>query len=178
MDFNFKKHGDVDVTSIIPLINTFDWDEYTFRQNTFKPHAQTKSIRLIWDEVKENIIYYSDYPKLKPILDILSNIFKEKIGPGMICNAILVKMENNTSIDRHKDDYIFFKQNNRMHIPITTNNNCIFEVDGEKLNMKVGEIWEINNYEKEHSVVNEGNTNRIHLIVDWSNMFKSNKSLL
>lgn len=179
MDFNFKKYDNIDVSDIIPLIKLFNWDAYTFRQDNFKSHTQTKSIRLIWDEKKQNIIYWEDYPKLKPILDVLTNLFEKKIGPGIISNAILVKMESNTSIGRHKDEYEFFDKNHRIHIPIMTNDNCIFEVDGEELNMKVGDVWEINNFEKEHSVRNNGETDRIHLIVDWSPILgKSTKSLL
>jgi hypothetical protein len=48
-----------------------------------------------------------------------------------------------------------------------TNEKCIFEVDNEEINMKMGEIWEIDNFNKEHSVVNNGDMDRIHLIVDW-----------
>ena len=32
--------------------------------------------------------------------------------------------------------------------------------------MKVGELWEINN-SKYHSVVNDGDTDRIHMIIDF-----------
>jgi hypothetical protein len=40
-------------------------------------------------------------------------------------------------------------------------------VGEDKRNLKLGEIWEINNDKKEHSVDNLGETDRIHLIVDW-----------
>jgi hypothetical protein len=33
--------------------------------------------------------------------------------------------------------------------------------------MKEGEIWEINNDDKYHSVENRGETDRIHLLIDW-----------
>jgi hypothetical protein len=33
--------------------------------------------------------------------------------------------------------------------------------------MKVGEIWEMNNDKLSHSVVNDGDEDRIHLIIDW-----------
>jgi len=53
-----------------------------------------------------------------------------------------------------------------VHIPITTNDKVVFTVDGEKKNMQVGEFWEIDN-SQDHSVENQGNEDRIHLIVDW-----------
>ena len=33
--------------------------------------------------------------------------------------------------------------------------------------MKEGEIWQINNSGKQHSVVNTSKLDRVHLIVDW-----------
>ena len=33
--------------------------------------------------------------------------------------------------------------------------------------MKEGEIWEINNNEKKHSVENDGTEDRIHLLIDF-----------
>lgn len=177
MDFNFKKYGNVDVEDVLHLMETFDWDDYTFRQDNFKSHTQTKTIPLIWDETKDKIIYWEHYPKFKPLLDKLEVIFRNNIGAGILSNAILVKMPKQTSIGRHKDEYIFFDKNNRIHIPMITNNKCIFEVDGEEINMKVGEVWEINNFAKEHSVANNGDSDRIHLIVDWQPI-KSNKSLI
>ena len=39
----------------------------------------------------------------------------------------------------------------------------------------LGELWEINNDKKKHSVDNFGDNDRIHLIVDWvqSSLLKS-----
>jgi hypothetical protein len=177
MNFNFKKYGDIEIIDVVHLMETFDWEDYTFRQDNFKSHTQTKTIPLIWDETKDKIIYWENYPLFKSLLTKLEVLFTTKIGEGVLSNAILVKMPKQTSIDRHKDDYVFFKRNNRIHIPLITNENCIFEVDGEEINMKAGEVWEINNFEKEHSVVNNGNNDRIHLIVDWQ-LIKNNKTLI
>ena len=33
--------------------------------------------------------------------------------------------------------------------------------------LKEGEVWEINNVKKLHSVSNKGNSDRIHLLLDW-----------
>ena len=57
----------------------------------------------------------------------------------------------------------------RYHIPLKTNPYVVFTVGGEGRNLKEGEIWEIKNTEKIHSVYNKGFYDRIHLIVDWKN---------
>jgi len=54
----------------------------------------------------------------------------------------------------------------RVHIPIVTNDQITFMVGGEEKQMKVGEVWEINNATF-HRVMNESNEDRIHLILDW-----------
>jgi len=40
-------------------------------------------------------------------------------------------------------------------------------VGEEKINLKKGEMWEINNSKKIHSVANNSKSNRVHLIIDW-----------
>ena len=56
----------------------------------------------------------------------------------------------------------------RCHLA-TTNEECFFTVGDDKRNLKLGEIWEINNDKKTHGVSNNGDEDRIHLIVDWIN---------
>jgi tetratricopeptide (TPR) repeat protein len=54
----------------------------------------------------------------------------------------------------------------RIHLPIVTNEDVVFHVGGEEINMHAGELWEINNGTV-HGVENRGTEDRIHLIVDW-----------
>jgi len=80
----------------------------------------------------------------------------------------LVKLTAKKSIRPHVDVVGFsLVVCRRIHIPIETNDECYFTVGDDKRNLKVGELWEINNDKKEHSVNNFGDTDRIHLIVDW-----------
>jgi aspartyl/asparaginyl beta-hydroxylase (cupin superfamily) len=78
-------------------------------------------------------------------------------------------LKSNSKIDKHIDAGKSLSICHRVHIPIITNKNVLFEIDNEIKNLKEGEMWEINNSEKIHSVVNNSNTDRIHLIVDWIN---------
>ena len=41
-------------------------------------------------------------------------------------------------------------------------------IDGEEKNLKEGEIWEISNVNKMHSVRNGGQKNRVHLLIDYA----------
>lgn len=65
----------------------------------------------------------------------------------------------------------------RVHIPIVTNNNVIFEQwdcngKNKKVNMKVGESWYLD-VRKPHRAVNNGDSVRTHLVID----FESNEYL-
>lgn len=80
--------------------------------------------------------------------------------------AILVKLPAGNSINRHKDTGDFLNKNSRIHLPVITNNLCRFVVEDESMVMPEGEFWEINNTGKYHSVHNDGEIDRVHLIVD------------
>ncbi len=53
----------------------------------------------------------------------------------------------------------------RMHIPIHTNEGVGFVLDDEVLRMKQGELWYVNT-NLEHSVFNDGDADRIHIVID------------
>jgi aspartyl/asparaginyl beta-hydroxylase (cupin superfamily) len=93
------------------------------------------------------------------------NKIKLILPPCEITNAILVVLPSGKNIPPHTDTGLFFDLYSRIHIPIITNPKCLFTVDGETIHMKAGELWEINNHKK-HSVENNGEEDRIHLIID------------
>ena len=71
----------------------------------------------------------------------------------------------------HKDDDAVgyssdYDYCHRIHLPLQTNDDVIFTIEGEDRHLKYGELIEIDNL-KEHSVVNNGNTDRIHLLIDF-----------
>jgi hypothetical protein len=53
----------------------------------------------------------------------------------------------------------------RVHIPIVTNEQVCFTLNGHDLTMRPGEAW-YTNVNLPHGVKNEGATNRIHLVID------------
>ena len=53
----------------------------------------------------------------------------------------------------------------RIHIPIITNDQVIFHIDKIPFFLEEGKVYEINN-QKLHSVENNSNFDRVHLIID------------
>jgi aspartyl/asparaginyl beta-hydroxylase (cupin superfamily) len=172
----FQLHGKINVEPILKIIsdNNLDWDEFTDRQNRYgSEHVYTKTIPIIFDKSFNfnhlKIIPTNHYSLFENELLELENIIKSNTGEnGKIMRALLVKLTSGKSIRPHVDTVGFsLVIGRRIHIPIQTNNNCFFTVGDDRRNLKLGELWEINNDKKMHSVENFGDTDRIHLIVDW-----------
>ena len=169
--FNYKFLGNVNTSSWCEKTLSFsedDWNQYQWRQKTFSNHRHTKTIPLIFNE--DLSINKADtrehYNKFKEELGVLGNIFRSFHGEGFIVRALLVKMPKKTRITIHTDGGDSLIMCNRHHIAIETNPEVLFIVNDEKKNMKVGEIWEINN-QLAHGAVNESDSDRVHLIIDW-----------
>jgi aspartyl/asparaginyl beta-hydroxylase (cupin superfamily) len=86
---------------------------------------------------------------------------------GEIISFMFVNLPSKKQVMPHVDWLPFASKFDRFHIPVITNNDCIFTVGDESKNLKVGELWEINNDKFIHSVYNGGETDRVHIIMDW-----------
>jgi len=168
IDFNFKYYERYDVSNISNHLKDLDWNEFTFRQKTYDTHSETLTVPLLWDDEKRSLKQWKNYETFNEDLNKISIILNKEIGKGYIETAILINLPKKKKIDSHYDAGMYFVERNRIHIPIITNDKCIFEVNDEEINMKQGEIWEINNSGKPHSVTNEGENDRIHLLIDWN----------
>jgi|TARA_R110000803_G_scaffold201227_1_gene265950 aspartyl/asparaginyl beta-hydroxylase (cupin superfamily) len=168
--FNFNYIEKVNISSFQEKVLAIkNWDKYQHRQKTYEVHRQTKTIPLIFDEDfrEENLTYHEDYYKFKKNIETVKKVFDRKLGKGYIVRAILVNLLSNSKINEHMDSGYSLESCNRIHIPIITNNEVYFTVGGERKNLKDGEMWQINNNNKMHSVENNSNQDRIHLITDW-----------
>jgi len=176
----FVLHKTEDVSEIAKVINNFnqEWLSYTFRQDTFFIHRHTHTVQITdfdaksWEEksLKTNKFVKCKYSftlennelvnLLKPILNYLKNLHN-----GELAKTMLVKLAAGKKINEHSDNGLYLNTIKRHHIPIVTNDEVWFYVDGEKKNLKTGEIWEIDNT-KLHKVENLSNEDRVHVIVD------------
>lgn len=102
---------------------------------------------------------------LKPVLRTLA----ARYGAGLPVLVSLVRLRARTTIPRHRDGPATRPPvwAHRTHTAIVTNPGVVFDVDGEQRHIARGDIVEINNW-REHSVANEGEGDRIHLLVDWT----------
>lgn len=78
----------------------------------------------------------------------------------------LLKLDRGAYIKPHRDYQLGYEDGTfRIHIPIITNPQVAFILDGERLDMKVGECW-YTNVNFVHAVANDGDCDRIHLVLD------------
>lgn len=170
--FNFKFIGNINISSIQKKVKKYSnekWNEFDFRQKTFDVHKKTKTIPLIFDKDfrLSNPTYLEDSFSYQKEIKEINKFFTKTYGKGFIIRAILVNLPANTFIGEHVDKGESLDKCMRCHIPIITNESVLFKIEDEVKNLKSGEIWEINNTKKLHSVQNSGTEDRIHLIVDW-----------
>jgi hypothetical protein len=159
-----------DAQSALDKFSKEEWDKYDYRQKTWNVHKETKTIPLLYSEdFSEDSPKREHYDKFESTLKAVEEKLIHKHSKGSIVRAILVNLPAGADIKAHQDHGVSLKNTFRYHIPLKTNPYVVFTVGGEGRNLKEGEIWEIKNTEKIHSVYNKGFYDRIHLIVDWKN---------
>tara|TARA_B100000085_G_scaffold135669_1_gene123518 strand:+ start:1317 stop:1955 length:639 start_codon:yes stop_codon:yes gene_type:complete len=182
LNYNYLSLGNL--KSVNTLLNSIDklpeeaWDGETDR-NKFSVHTMVKVVPIRWtfDSLKRKKITrlknneWYDVLEFTNIENELQKIYEKYYGAGFIDTIILALMPGNHTLIPHKDNGYSLMRTHRTHIPLITNKDVLFKV-GEKVasseskHMNVGEIWEINNA-RIHEVNNNGNDDRIHMIVNY-----------
>ncbi len=78
----------------------------------------------------------------------------------------LMKLSPGSRIKEHTDhDLAAERGTARLHIPITTNDDVVFRLNGTRVVLKEGECWYLR-LSDPHSVENNGESDRVHLVID------------
>jgi hypothetical protein len=85
---------------------------------------------------------------------------------GAYPRIMLARMAPGGVIHPHQDKNPAAKWPHKIHLPLLTNSDVTFYVDGEPYHLPEGEAVEVNNMET-HAVQNRGSTDRIHLIFEY-----------
>jgi hypothetical protein len=108
---------------------------------------------------------YSDTPLLErcPAIGSILSVFH-----CALTSVRLLRLNRGTSIHEHVDegmgpDFGLV----RIHVPVVTNDQIEFYLNGNLLKMKEGECWYVD-FGLPHRVNNLGETDRIHLVLDCS----------
>ena len=152
----------------LSLIMNKNWvDHY----NTNDYTGKWTSVALMSKDGKSESIYAfssgNDEIKNTEILDSCT-YFKEVLDGFLFEKTAvrLLQLAVGAEIKPHSDHCLGYEDGSfRLHIPIITNPDVEFILDGKRLIMNEGECWYIDaNFE--HSVANRGKQDRIHLVID------------
>jgi tetratricopeptide (TPR) repeat protein len=152
----------------VEQISAERWTE-SDRRKIFNVHRNTQSLSLVhFEDFKYEKPEYRDLfsefeEEIRPVVDYIASYYRNN---GFIVRAMLARLEAGGEIPRHTDAGYSLINCHRVHLPIITNEEVDFFVGGETVQMREGELWEINNA-TEHAVSNNATEDRVHLIVDW-----------
>ena len=181
---NFFHIGDIEIAELKGLVLSLtdeQWDNFSLRQKRYEVHQHTQSIGLVYDPD-----FRHSHPtrlptldmfeaELKPVLWMTADHFEEtekgkqlikENSAGYFVRATLVRLKAGGSIAEHRDMNFSLTHSHRVHLPIVTNDEVWFSVGSETINLREGQLYEINN-RRLHSVENKGSDDRVHLILDF-----------
>ncbi len=107
--------------------------------------------------------HYINYPIIRKLPGVETLLQQLRCG---VLSARLMKLEPGAMIRTHRDqDLCFSKGQVRLHLCLFSNNDVSFTVAGEEIHILEGELWYLN-ADEPHSVTNNSDTPRIHLVID------------
>ena len=175
IDVPLRELGAIDATALRDSIFSQEdaaWHEDESRQKSYYMHDQTRSIVLLsLDDTKWPDRHVSKGPGWERIADeavaLMEEIIKKHYSTGGdVIRAVVASLKAGANIKAHTDGHPSFHCAHRIHVPISTNRKVWFTIGGRPYQFKIGQAYEINN-QKQHSVVNKGDEDRITFIFDY-----------
>jgi hypothetical protein len=175
IDVPLRELGTIDTTALRDAILAQEdaaWLEEEYRQEAYHHHDQTQSIVLVFTDGSNwpNKVVHKR-PGWERLGDVAVPVMQEIIKKhyptgGEVIRAMAAKLLAGGKIKTHCDVHESFHCGHRIHVPITTNPRVWWSIDGRPYQFEVGQAYELNN-QKQHSVTNKGNEDRITFIFDY-----------
>jgi quercetin dioxygenase-like cupin family protein len=169
---------------VMPLLMAIKRAPHLWNQNTLRtthpnsPHTQVSDIWLRFNDISlyenggadraildqhESIWYpaIDHLPQARPLIfALMHRVEGERLG-----RVLITALEPGKRIDPHPDSGDHARYFERYHVVLQATPGMIFRVGDEQVQMKIGEIWWMQN-QVEHEVINNGSDTRIHMIID------------
>ncbi len=117
-----------------------------------------------WRQSFDGPLWAEWRPLIEPVLTAATADFG--YTRGQYPRVMLARMKPGGVIHPHQDTNPAAKWPHKIHIPIVTNDQVAFFIDGVSYHLAEGEAVEVNNMAT-HSVTNGGEADRIHLIFEY-----------
>ena len=92
-------------------------------------------------------------------------VIKQLTKGFSVGRIVIAKLKAGGIIDSHIDEGLYHKNYSRYHMVVDTNKEVVFTCLDEQQHMNEGSIWWFNN-RVTHSVINNGITDRTHIVLD------------
>lgn len=160
-----------DILATLPPTSAPAWDSARFRQGLYRHHSATRSIIFNWLDNNWQpgapfVALRAQYPAADlaaavwACADALAARFK-----GPVAKLMLAELGSGSSVPEHVDKVPALTAVHRCHLPIVTNPDVDFIVDGQRFYLEPGVVYEFDNTRK-HGVKNRSAVPRVHLICD------------
>jgi hypothetical protein len=178
MDIPFKRLK----LSFSPLAHALKQEAETITDDCWVPHVNSKDYTGAWDTLalrcrREHV---ASHPILQchdieaagtwvdtPLLGRLPNL--QKVVTRLACpqrSVRLMRLRPGALIKPHRDHGVCLSHGQaRLHLPLTTSDKVVFQISEARLEARVGDVWYIN-ADLIHSVRNDSDKDRIHLVID------------
>ena len=163
--------GNYNVSSIVdklPSMKDPVWEKNTTRQTNYEAHKSTKSLVFFWSKNLDSEDNIKDEELLKSPLgvEVLSavNTIAKRYESNNISKLMIAALPPGYAVDAHYDAGNLTKMR-RIHIPLVSSKDCIFEIDGIGYSFPPGFVFELDNTRK-HAVRNTSDSFRLHIIFD------------
>lgn len=134
-----------------------DWSVVPLRA----PAGETHPIRMIYPDPGATTFVSTPFLEMCPaVREILAAFDCELRAVRLMRLAVGSKIKEHTDHELDADLRVA-----RLHIPIVTNAEVAFRLNGTAVAMQSGEVWYLR-LSDPHSVTNTGQTDRIHLVID------------
>jgi hypothetical protein len=152
------------------------WDQHTARTEGDSPHREVSDIWCrfrAWDQLSSPAAYAEPFvpvmypawfalPHLRPLVfGLMARLEAVQLGAVLITRVPRGKQVYPHD-DRGRWHPSFFNQ--KVYLPLASNDRCINTCGDETVVMKCGDVWLFDNL-VEHATINDGETDRITLIV-------------
>ena len=160
-----------DIVAAMPDMTSPVWDANPHRQNKHNVHTQTRSIIFewiddAWQPGQPAIVKTSDcgIPALTDAVYACAQTMNARYR-GKIIRLLLAELVPHGRIPPHQDMGSAVVLVHRLHLPVVTNPNVRFFVDGVPHYLDPGGVFEFDNT-RSHAVDNASDSSRVHLMCD------------
>lgn len=111
--------------------------------------------------------YTEQWPAWAPVVEPAIDHVRDWYGSGHdgLAKIMLSRLRPHTTIPSHADSHPSSQVPHNVHVPLITDPQVRFVIDGTRYHLPTGHAYEINTL-LEHSVVNESDLHRVHLIIE------------